>query len=343
MSEREPTLKDVARHAGVHPSTASRCLDPMQAGRIGEQTRERVLRAASALSYRPHPEASNLRRRRSHSVGVLIPDLTNPINAMLLRGISDKLESEGYTAVIFETRDLEPRLDRALEVLKDRRVEGVVNAAARRGDGRRLREFMRDGTPVVFAARDIGGVQATRVLADDFRGGTLAAEHLLSLGHRRIAQITGPADVVAFVERARGLRSGLLEVGVSAEPATVEATSGSVEEGRSAAARLLRAKQAPTAIFAHNDLLAIGAIAGLHEAGLRCPDGVSVIGYNDTPLTGYLAPALSTVRLPAVEVGQLAAERLLAALDKEATPTVISLQPRLIARESTGPRPGARR
>ncbi|HLI36980.1 MAG TPA: LacI family DNA-binding transcriptional regulator [Streptosporangiaceae bacterium] len=343
MAGREPTLRDVARDAGVHPSTVSRCLDPTQAGRIGDETRERVLRAARALNYRPHPEASNLRRRRSHSVGVLIPDLTNAIHGMLLRGVSDKLESEGYTSVVIETRDSDSRLGRALAVLRERRVEGVVNAAARHMDGRRLREFMRSGTPVVFAVRDIGGVQATRVLADDFRGGALAAEHLLSLGHQRIAQITGPAQVAAFVERSRGMRSALLETGVAAEPPTVEAASGTVEEGRSAAVRLLRATRAPTAIFAHNDLLAIGAIAALREAGLRCPDDVSVLGYNDTPLTECLAPALSTIRLPAVEIGQLAAERLLAELHGEAAPTLVSLQPRLIARDSTGPCPRAGR
>lgn len=343
MTEREPTLRDVARTAGVHPSTVSRCLDPTQPGRIGDETRERVLRAARALNYRPHPEASNLRRRRSHSVGVLIPDLTNAIHGMLLRGVSDKLKSEGYASVIIETRDSDSRLDLALEVLKDRRVEGVVNAAARHVDGRRLREFMRNGTPIVFAVRDIDGIQATRVLTDDFRGGTMAAEHLLSLGHQRIAQITGPVQVAAFVERSRGMRSGLLEAGVTAEPPTIEAASGTVEEGRSAAARLLCAKRTPTAIFAHNDLLAIGAIAALREAGLSCPGDVSVIGYNDTPLTEYLAPALSTIRLPAVEVGQLAAERLLAELHGEATPTLVSLQPRLIARDSTGPCPEAKR
>lgn len=343
MAERQATLRDVARDAGVHPSTVSRCLDPLQAGRIGDETRGRVLRAARALNYRPHPEASNLRRRRSHSVGVLIPDLTNAIHGMLLRGVSDKLESEGYTSVVIETRDSESRLDLALEVLKDRRVEGVLNAAARHVDGRRLREFMRTGTPVVFAVRDIGGVPATRVLADDFRGGALAAEHLLSLGHQRIAQISGPAQVAAFVERSRGMRSVLLEAGVTAEPTTIEAASGTVAEGRSAVARLLRAKPAPTAIFAHNDLLAIGAIAALREAGLRCPADVSVLGYNDTPLTEHLAPALSTIRLPATEVGQLAAERLLAELHGETTPTLVSLQPRLITRDSTGPCPEARR
>ena len=217
MADREPTLRDVARDAGVHPSTVSRCLDPTQPGRVGDETRERVLRAARALNYRPHPEASNLRRRRSHSVGVLIPDLTNAIYGMLLRGVSDKPGTP---------------------------------------------------TPVVFAVRDIGGIQATRVLPDDFRGGTMAAEHLLSLGHQRIAQITGPAQVASFVERSRGMRSGLLEAGVTAEPPMVEAASGTVEEGRSAAARLLCAKRVPTAIFAHNDLLAIGAIAALREARL---------------------------------------------------------------------------
>lgn len=339
MAEREPTLRDVARDAGVHPSTVSRCLDPMQAGRIGDETRERVLRAARALNYRPHPEASNLRRRRSHSVGVLVPDFTNAIHGMLLRGVSDKLESEGYASVVIETRDSESRLDLALEVLKDRRVEGVVNATARQMDGRRLREFMRTGTPVVFAVRDIDGVQATRVLADDFRGGVLAADHLLSLGHQRIAQITGPAQVASFVERSRGMRSGLLQAGVTAEPPTVEAGAATVEEGRSATARLLSANRLLTAIFAHNDLLAIGAISALREAGLRCPGDVSVLGYNDTALTEYLAPALSTIRLPAVEVGQLAAERLLTEINGEVTPTLISLQPRLIARDSTGPCP----
>lgn len=339
MPGREPTLRDVARDAGVHPSTVSRCLDPMQAGRIGDETRERVLRAAHALNYRPHPEAGNLRRRRSRTVGVLIPDLTNAIHGMLLRGVSDKLESEGYTSVVIETRDSEARLDLALEVLRDRRVEGVVDAAARQVDARRLREFIRGGTPVVFAVRDIAGVQATRVLADDFRGGALAAGHLISLGHQRVAQITGPAQVAAFVERSRGIRSGLLEAGVTTEPLTVEAVSATVEEGRSAAGRLLRATRGVTAIFAHNDLLAIGVIAALRDAGLRCPDDVSVLGYNDTPLTQYLAPALSTVRLPAVEVGQLAAERLLAELHGEAAPALVCLQPRLIARHSTGPCP----
>lgn len=337
---REPTLQDVARRAGVHPSTASRSLDPAQAARIGAATRERVMVAARELGYQPHIAAASLRNRRSRTVGVLVPDLSNPIYAALLAGISGRLESDGYTAIIFETRSEPDRTAKALRILGERRVEGAINAAATVHDQHLLARFVRKGVPMVLAARDVPALNVPRVLNDDFKGGSLAAEHLVSLGHRRIAQIAGPDDIASFLERSRGFRSSIRSVdGVVHVPDEL-ARVVSVEEGRRLMTLLLGRDAVPTAVFAHNDLLAIGATAAVHEAGLDCPADVSVIGYNDTPLTEYLDPPLTTVRFPAAQLGHVAAETVLSMLRGTSPGCALALQPQLVVRRSTGaPRP----
>ena len=154
-AQREPTLRDVARLAGVHPSTASRCMDAVQSARIGAATRERVLAAARELGYQLNPAASSLRSRRTMTVGVLIPDFRNPIYGSLLTGINDRLEDSGYTAVIVETKDDERRMARALEVMRERRVDAVINTAAREQDQRPLARFVGQGIPMVLTSRDL--------------------------------------------------------------------------------------------------------------------------------------------------------------------------------------------
>ena len=332
---RKPTLQDVAFRAGVHPSTASRSLDPLQSARIGTATRERVLQTARELDYQPHIAAGSLRRGRSRTVGVLVPDLSNPIYAALLAGISARLERDGYTAIIFETREDAKAMTNALRILGERRVEGAINAAARARDQRRLVQFARKGIPLVLTARDLPGLRVPRVLNDDAKGGSLAAEHLLSMGHRRVAQITGPADVESFVERGRGFRSVLDSANNRSHSPDVGTRAGTVEEGRRAMRVLLRRREAPSAVFAHNDLLAIGAMAAIRDAGLRCPHDVSVVGYNDTPLTGYLDPPLTTVRFPAAQLGRVAADTVLAMLGGAEPPLVLALEPQLVVRQST--------
>ena len=191
-AQREPTLRDVARLAGVHPSTASRCMDAVQSARIGAATRERVLAAARELGYQLNPAASSLRSRRTMTVGVLIPDFRNPIYGSLLTGINDRLEDSGYTAVIVETKDDERRMARALEVMRERRVDAVINTAAREQDQRLLARFIGLGIPLVLTSRDLPALDVPKILSDDFGGATLAAEHLVELGHRRIVQLGGP-------------------------------------------------------------------------------------------------------------------------------------------------------
>jgi LacI family transcriptional regulator len=333
------TLKDVAAAAGVHPSTVSRSLDPTQASRVREETRRRVLAAARDLNYQPHRIAGGLRRQRTSTIGVLVADYESPFYSALIRGISLRLERDGYAPISLETQDRHERLLACIRLLTERRVDGVITAATRAKDAGTLRQLVRSGTPVVMAVRWIRGLGIPIVANDDLRGGALAAEHLLRLGHRRIVQLHGPHDVEAFNERSLGYRNALVRAGLP-DPEPVDyVRSPTPEEGH----RLMRlvleqSVRPPTAVFAHNDLIAIGAMEALREAKLESPADVSIVGYNDMPLTEHLVPPLTTVRMPTVEVGQVAAEAMLGLIeDRGASPVSISLEPKLIERVSTAP------
>jgi len=312
-------------------------MDAAQSARIGASTRERVLAAARELGYQMNPAASSLRSRRTMTVGVLIPDFRNPIFSSLLTGINDRLEDSGYTAVIFETKDDERRMARALEVMKERRVDALINTAARDQDQRMLSRFLRQGIPMVLASRDLPALDVPKVLSDDFGGATLAAQHLVQLGHHRIVQISGPRVIAAFAQRAHGFQFALGQSDSGAIPVEKHAGTASVDEGRQLMLEALREDGALTGVFAHNDLLAIGAIAAIRQAGLSCPGDVSVVGYGATPLTEYLDPSLTTVFYPAVQMGRSAAETVLSLLRGDEPPTAVALRPRLITRASTAP------
>jgi LacI family transcriptional regulator len=338
LPNRAVTIKDVARVAGVHPSTVSRSLDPTQAT-ISSETRERVLKAARELGYRPDILASGFRSNRSRTIGVVIPDFGNPIYGQLLRGITLQLDRDGYVPLTVESRDETDRLEETLETLAARRVEGIITGATRERDVRTLRRFARRGIPLVMAVRWVRALEVPRVTNDDLRGGTIAAEHLLDLGHVRLAQVHGPSDTETFRERCQGFRRAAAAAGVFLDEPAEHATEPTVAEGRRLMSGLLdSAVDLPTAVFAHSDAMAIGAIEALTERGLRCPDDVSVIGYNDMPLVEHLDPPLSTVRMPTGEVGRVAAQTLLAAVAGHLDPVAsIALQPTLVARGSTAP------
>jgi LacI family transcriptional regulator len=335
----EVTLRDVARVAGVHPSTVSRSLDPGQSDRVNEDTRARVLQVVRDLNYQPDLVAKGLRSQRTHTVGILVPDLGNPVFTQLIRGINAALERRGYMSLVVETEDDPTRLKRTLGLFSRRRVDAVITASTRQRDRATLRQFSRRGVPVVMTMRWISNLDLPRVANDDLRGGALAAQHLIGLGHRRIAQLHGPTDIESFLERGSGFRDTAHRVGL--EPITQEsATQGIVSEGRRLMRLLLRsAAEPPTGVFAHNDLMAIGAIEALAERGLACPGDVSIIGYNDIPLTEHLDPPLSTIRMPVADVGRVAAETALALVDDRPTraAVAITLQPTLVARGSTAP------
>ena len=338
------TLEDVARAAGVHYSTVSRALDPSKVWRVNAMTRKHVEAVARRMGYQRDMVASGLKRGRTHTVAVVVADLGNPFIAPVLRGIANRLESAGLMSLIGETQDESKRLARILDHLLSRRVDAIILTAARLSDGPALRRISRKGVPVVLAVRDVPGIRMPSCTNDELLGGRLAAEHLIGLGHRRLAQLRGPRDVSPTVERAQGFSKAVAAARAVEIVVRSTATTTTPDEGRRLMRLLLDGRQPPpTAVFAHHDLMALGAMALMVERGLSCPDQVSIMGFHDLPQVDRVTPPLTTVREPSEELGRIAAEMTLAILGSpDQSPASRRLPPTLVVRESTAAPPGQR-
>ncbi|MFI5066995.1 MAG: LacI family DNA-binding transcriptional regulator [Streptosporangiales bacterium] len=339
------TLEDVARVAGVHYSTVSRALDPAKAWRVGASTRRHVETVALEMGYRRHMGASGLKRGRTHTVGVIVADLGNPFISPVLRGLANRLDEASLMPLITETQDDPARLSRVLNHVLERRVDAVVVGAARLGNAPILMEVASRRVPLLLFDRNVPQTGLPSCTHDHRQGGSLAAAHLLELGHRRVAQLRGPADVSSFVDRGRGFSAAVAAAGAGATEIDVPdvASKPVLDEGRRLARVLLSQPGGlPTAIFAHNDLMALGVLDALAEAGLRCPGDVSVMGYNDSPHVDRVTPPLTTIRLHGQELGRLVGEMAVTAIQAPGQiPVSLTLPPSIIIRESTAfPREG---
>lgn len=327
------TLHDVAKAAGVHPSTVSRALDPGATRRVNENTRQMIEETARRLGYRPHLLARGLKGGRSGAVGVVVADIGNVFFAPIIRGIALSLEASSLMPTIAETQEDSLRLEVVVDHLLSRRVDALVVLAARRGD-REFLESVADQVPVVLADRPLEGTSLPRVGQDNHSGGRLIAEHLVALGHRDIAELAGSADVGTLAERSEGFTAALREADIEPIPFSSHADPLTPAEGTRVMEEFLSHARIPTAIFAHNDLLAVGAIAALRARGIRVPEDVSVVGYDDMPLAGYLDPPLTTVAFQGLEIGEHAGEMVMRQLRGEETED-IAVAPRLIVRGTT--------
>lgn len=333
------TLKDVAALAGVHPGTASRAMNDETRPLVNEETARRVLAAADELGYRPNPIARGLKTSRSYTVGVLIPDLTNPLFPRIVRGIQDKLDEAGYTPLIANT-DNDPARELAdIEAMRARQVDGLITATAHLSNDIAIEDAR---LPVVLVNRRMEAGTRPSVVADDRLGIKLAVDHLVGLGHRRIAHLAGPQDLSTGYLRLQGFREALAEAGVEYDPDLVLAASAFVEsEGQRLCNELLDRGLEVTAILAANDLMALGCYDAFVARGIECPRELSVVGYNDMPFAAWFDPPLTTVHLPQYEIGVRAAELLLEHLrDPDAEPTQVLLEPTLTVRGSTAPPSG---
>ena len=336
MRESAVTLKDVALLAGVHPATASRALNLETRLLVSEQTASRVLAAATELGYRPNTVARSLRTRRSHTIGVLIPDLNNPLFPPIVRGLADGLESHGYVALIGNTDGDDGRGRRVFDQMRARHVDGYVLATARLEDPL-LEDAARTGVPVVLMNRIAAGDSFPSVTVDNESGVRLAVRHLHGLGHRDIACIAGPQEVSTGLARYRGFRAAMAHAGLDVPDSRIRfARSFTIDEGYRCAREILAARDGCTAVTAGNDMLAVGCYLALDEAGLSCPDDMSVVGFNDMPFIDMLRPPLTTVTFSHYQVGAQAAELLIERLNGSTGPgKLIYVVPELIIRGST--------
>jgi LacI family transcriptional regulator len=336
MADRPATLRDVAAAAKVHPATASRALNPETRLLVSEDTAKRVAAAAARLGYRPNPVARSLRTRRSYTVGVLIPDLNNPLFPPIVRGLEDKLADAGYVALIGNT-DADPDRERLLfEQMRARHVDGFVLATATLHD-QMLAAAAEAEIPVVLMNRLSQDYSFPSVSVDNEQGARMAVTHLARLGHTRIAHIAGPQEASTGVSRLRGFRDGMTQHGLAVDDSLIAyATKYTVEEGTRCCRELLARRGTFTAIAAANDMLAVGCYAAFEEAAADCPDELSLVGFNDMPFIDRLRPPLTTVRFPHYQLGTEAAQLLLERIGGGAGPVkILYLAPELIVRGST--------
>ena len=308
-------LTDVARAAGVHPGTASRALNPATRGRVSPETSRRILKVADRLGYVPNTLARGLRTSKSLVVAMLVPDITNALFPPMVRGAEQVLSTAGYTLVLTDTDNDSETERRQVEQLRARGTDGFIIATARWKDPL-LEEIADNGVPAVLVNRNIGSRRLPYVGADERTGIQLAVEHLAQLGHRRIVHLGGPADTSTGRDRASAFRQAVDGLGLPTGPSLVQVCPSYTEAaGAEVTRRLLESGQQVTAIVCANDLIAMGALSVLAEAGIRCPEQMSVVGFNNMAMVDRLTPPLTTVRLPLHQIGELSARLLLAEIE----------------------------
>lgn len=335
-----PTIYDVAREAGVSTATVSRALN--RSGQIAPTTRKAIEEAVERLGYRPNTIARSLVTKSTQTIAFLLPDITNPFYASLVSGIQQVALESDHTMLLCTTEGDPEREAEYLSLLRAKQVDGaLVDGLVLPPD--RIARFVDDGFPIVCLDRDVDSKSVPLVQVDNRRGARLATDHLLELGHRRIAHVAGATELRISAERRSGYRDALVRAGLRHDPALVS-TGGFTEDGGYEATRsLLESGAEFTAVFAANDLSAIGVINAITESGRNVPGDISVVGFDDIRLSAYTWPPLTTIRQPAVEIGQRATEILIGMINgRRARKLRYLLEPTLVLRGSTAPPPRSR-
>ncbi len=330
-------MREIAEAAGVAVSTASRVLARSRQGLPpSSEAAERVLEIARRANYEPDAQAASLRSKQTHMLGVLVPHLTDVVLSTIYEGIDRAATELGYQTVVANTLDSPDEQRRRAELLLSRRVDGLILGDAHAG-GPFLAELAGRGTPFVLVSRTHDGFDS--VTADDYAGGRLVGTHLADLGHRRIGIIAGQPYASTGRERAAGCVDALAERGIDTPRDLVVHSTFDAEGGRTAALRLMRKKRPPTAIFAVNDMTAIGVMGALRDLEYEIGTDVAVVGYNDISIARDLPVPLSTVRSALDEMGAEAARLLVARLRGETgdSPSQRRLPTQLVVRESSDP------
>jgi LacI family transcriptional regulator len=326
------TIREVAREAAVSVATVSRVVNAT--AQVTPATERRVREAIRRLEYVPHGGARSLTTRRTQLIGVVLPEMYGDFFSEIIRGIDRAARPAGYHVLVSGSHSDPAETTAVLEALHGR-VDGLILMMPGPGLGRLDRSLPRQ-TPAVLL-NGAGATAHPSLRVDNRRGARLAVDHLLDLGHRRIAHVRGPEDNADAAERLMGYREALAGRGVAAEARLELPGDFREDSGYAAAERLAELVPRPTAVFAANDAMAIGCLAGLRARGLEVPEDLSLVGFDDVPNARYLTPALTTVRVPMAEVGSRATERLLRMLSDPAATGVVDevIVPTLSIRDST--------
>jgi LacI family transcriptional regulator len=337
MARRTVTIKEIARELNISKSTVSRAL--RNSPEISEETKGRVIELARELNYTPNPIALSLLKNRTHTIGIIVPDIDNPFFSMAISGVDDVAYSRGYHVMIYQSHESYEREQIDVRHIADRRADGlIVSVASQSLNHTHFEELQEGGIPIVFFDRASEKVRTHKVLVDDYEGAFRGTEHLIAQNCRRIAHITGPMSLTISRNRFDGYRDALLKHNLPFREEWVVSAEYSQSEGTDRAYQLMALRERPDAIFAASDRIAIGVHFALRQLGYRMPDDVALLGFSDLGISALLDPPLSSVAQPAFEMGRQAAELLLELIENKNTPASYEtrvLKTALIARESS--------
>jgi len=344
MSSRKPkgrppskviTINEVAREAGVSTATVSRVFN--QPNKVKKSTREAVLAVSERHHYVSHGLAGGLASRRSRLLGLVIPTVTNSIYASSTQAIQQAAQRAGYTVLVGISDFSEDREAELIHQLVSRRVEGLVLTGERRSQAV-YEKIIRNHCPFVITWKLTRARERPSISFDNVKAARAALQHLLTLGHRRIGLICGRTDLNdRALQRRIAFEQALRYARIEPDPELMFERDFEFVEGRAAMHRMLQLNEPPTAVFCANDIQAVGAVAGCRDAGLVVPDDVSIVGFDDLPIAQYVTPKLTTVHVPAQEMGNSAAKGLIAAIKTNEPVLPLELSTDLVIRETTAP------
>lgn len=329
-----PTINDVARLAGVSTTTVSHIINGTRF--VSDELKDRVDKAIVELGYRPNSLARGLRRGESKTIGLIVPDNSNPFFAEILRTIENIGHANGYSVILCNSDSDVEKEASYTELLYAKQVDGIVFVTTNNSI-EHLQQLSHSGIPFVVVDRDLHIKDNDVILVDNFKGGYEATQYLIQLGHKRIACITGPSRLTPSADRVGGYRKALKDAGIQIDADCIVPGDFQVEGGESAMQQLLALKNVPTAVFACNDMMALGAMRALRKAGLSAPNDMSLIGFDNIALTSVVSPALTTVAQPMFEIAKSSFESLITRMQEKTSALParkIILPTKLIIRES---------
>jgi LacI family transcriptional regulator len=327
-----PTVKDVAERAGVSTATVSHVINETRF--VSDELKARVCQAMEELNYHPNAIARSLRSRKTHNIGMIVPDISYPFLAEVARGVENAGFGLGYNVILCDSDgDLEMEAN-YIALLQEKKVDGIIFVAAGESSSH-VQALIEQGTPAVVCDRELPEMEVDTVIADNVGSGYQATEHLISLGHHCIGCIAGPQELEISSKRVEGCKQALEQHGISLRDELVAQGDFRCGGGYEAMRKLLALAQPPTAVFACNDLMAIGAICAVSQKKLSIPQDVAIIGCDDIASASFTNPSLTTVAQPKHEMGAAAVEMLVERIRDESRPPTRRLLPtELVLRDS---------
>ncbi|WP_029688180.1 LacI family DNA-binding transcriptional regulator [Thermoanaerobacter sp. A7A] len=327
------TIKDIAKLANVSITTVSRVINNKSEG-VSEETRNRILQLVKELGYQPNAIARGLVTKKTKTIGLIIPDISNPFFPDIARGVEDSAHIYGYNVFLCNTDDNLEKESEYINALKEKYVDGIIFTSSSIPKHEHIMELVKSGIPIVIMDRRVDSEDIYGVFLDNYEGGYIATKHLIDLGHKKIGCITGPLYISNAIERLEGYKRALVDNEIEVDNRLIFEGDYKINSGIIGAEKLL--EHEVTAIFASNDLMAYGAYKAIRSYGYQIPDDISIVGFDDIQLSQILEPQLTTIRQPAYDMGLTAARMLIKLVEgKKLKKKIINFRPQLIIRQST--------